>query len=176
MALIIRMILVIEMEWIEFIRIREWSPLASLNIDMEIIIEGRYKISDNQYLLSSPCNKDFIDAANGPFVTALVWACSEGAFRRVYLAEIEKDDGNIVSPPDEILPEAGKYTYRKIHEGLVKLNCKGILETASYRIATDGAFLNRSIESEIASYHFRGREYDDEEEPFVITWNLILYR
>ncbi len=164
------------MEWKDLVKIKEWSPANNLNIEYKKIKKGLHKISENQYLLLSPYNENFKEAPGGPFVNALLWSCSEGAVRRAYLMEIEQDDGTIIKPPDEIMPEPGRYTYKEILVGLKRLGCKGILEHASYRIAKDGAFIHRSIESEIALYSFRNMDFDDSEEPYAIRWNLVLYR
>lgn len=162
------------MKWSELINIPKWTSISKLGVDLTEIEEDFYQISNNQYCLSAPYSSMSLEVApGGPFITAFLWACSEGAAKRVYLNEIEGDDTVNLSPPPEILPHPDQQTYKDIVNGLKALRCKSVLEHASYRIVSDGAFIHRVIESEIASYFFRKPEYDDSEVPYAIQWNLV---
>ena len=162
------------MKWSELINIPKWTSINKSGLDLTELEEDFYQISKHQYCLSAPYNSRSLEVApGGPFITAFLWACSEGSARRVYLNKIELDDTVNLSPPPEILPRPDQKTYKEILTGLKELRCKSVLEHASYRIVSDGAFIHRIIESEIASYFFRKPEYDDSEVPYAIQWNLV---
>jgi hypothetical protein len=162
------------MEWSELIKIPKWTSIHKLGLDLTKIEDDFYKLSENQYCLSAPYDSMSLEEApGGPFITSFLWACSEGAAKRVYLNEIESDDKVNVSPPHEILPSPEKKTYKEILNGLKELRCKSVMEHAGYRIVSDGAFIHRVIESEIASYFFRKSEHDSSEVPYAIQWNLV---
>jgi hypothetical protein len=162
------------MDWSEVIRIPKWTPISKLDCDLMILDDYFYKLAENQYCLSAPYNSmSLVEAPGGPFLTSFLWACSEGAARRVYLNNIESDDKVEISPPVEILPYPDSNTYGGILKGLEKIGSKSVMEHAAYRIMSDGAFIHRIIESEIAAYFFRSPKYDDREVPYAIQWNLV---
>jgi hypothetical protein len=161
------------MKWSELLKIPKWTPIDKSGLDLSEIEEDFYKISENQYCLSaSYSSMSLEETPGGPFITAFLWACSEGAAKRAYLNEIESDDQVNISPPSDILPSPDKKTYKEILKGLKELGCKSVMEHSGYRIVSDGAFIHRVIESEIAAFFFRKPEHNASEIPYAIQWNL----
>lgn len=123
------------MEWSELIKIPKWASVSDVGLDLIEIEEDFYKITENQYCFSVPYNSVSLEEApSGPFITAFLWACSEGAAKRMYLNEIESDDGVSVLPPPEILPSPDKKSYREILERLKGLGCKAVMEHAGFEL------------------------------------------
>lgn len=152
----------------------QWSVLRALEAGSEIdvleqglslIEEGVYKVSDTQYCLAD------IHIESGQTRLALVsffWTVSEAAFRRAYSFDIEADDFAICVPPADLLPGGAARTYGQIKRALAAVGM--VMEHASYRVMSDGAFIHRSLESADASYHFRSRDDVDDEPPYAIVW------
>lgn len=133
--------------------------------ELSLIDEGVYKVSDTQYCLAD------IHIENGQKRLALVsffWTVSAAAFRRAYSFDIEADDFAIGVPPVELLPDDAAPTYGQIKRALAAVG--RVMEHASYRVMSDGAFIHRSLESADASYHFRSRDDVDDEPPYAIVW------
>jgi hypothetical protein len=162
------------MQWSDLISVKKWSSVHKSDFDMVEIKKDFYKLSDNQYCMTAPYSSSSLEVApGGPFITAFLWACSEGAARRAYFYEIEADDKSILWPPDDILPFADNGTYGEILKGLKQFGGRSVLEHARYRIMSDGAFVDKVIESALASYFFRKADYDNNETPYAIQWNLL---
>lgn len=133
-----------------------------------------YKISHGIYLSLSPFRHGSLEKdTTGPFVMGIVWAASDGALRRALIMEIESDDGAISDVPRDFLPASGASSYGKILHELKVSKPRTCLETAAYRIATDGRFIHRIIETERFAFYFRNSKNDDSEEPYVIVRKLI---
>ena len=135
-----------------------------------------YRIDDGIYLSVSPFRPGSLEEdPSGPFVYGIVLAASDGAVRRAWSMEIELDDGKALDVPAEFLPSGGavKATYGEILRGLKNDKSKACFETASYRIATDGLFIHRKIETERFAFFFRKPEHDDTEPPYAIILKLI---
>lgn len=134
-----------------------------------------YKMWPGIYLLISPFRPGSLEAdSSGPFVNGLVWAPSDGAVRRALLMEIESDDGVIATVPDDFLPAKSiAATYGELLQKLKDGKPRVCQEKAAYRVASDGRFIHRMIETEQYSYFFRNNTYDDSELPYAIIRKLI---
>ena len=146
------------------------APISTLKISMKPIDTYMAQVNSNIFLLFTKFAPD-LSVLHEPDVTSFVWASSFGAVRRVLKFEIEADEGIFCAPP-LLMIFNGNPTYEEL-----LANCKArwpsaTLETASYRIATDGKFICRNIETPIFSYHFRSSGHDDNEVPFVIEYKL----
>ena len=143
------------------------TPLHSLGSSMLQLDADLYRIGIGQYCIGEPSE------GNGePALVSLLWATSDGAARRVYLNEIESDDLKNALPPRELLPLSADCSYLQIAKFLKASGARGISESASYRIMTDGLFIHKSISSNIAVYYFRSPEIVDDEHPYAILWKL----
>jgi hypothetical protein len=159
--------------WDWLCSLEEYIPLEVLG--QEIVPLGNdayndaYKLSETQYCLA---RVPFDATDNIVRVACMYWACSEKAFRRVRFREIEGDDLTVCDPPLELLPPKSLPTYRQILDGLKKaFGSLNVMESAGYRW-TDGIFIERSIGCRLATYHFRSRLDDDDEQPFAIYWKM----
>ena len=147
------------------------EPCADAFLTPEI-----YKVDDRIYLTVSSWRPGTLEEdPSGPFVDSIVLAASDGAIRRALLREIEADDDKTMNVPAEFLPSGGAVaaTYGEILRGLKSDKPKACFETASYRIATDGRFIHRKIETERFAFFFRKPEFDDSEAPYTIIRKLI---
>jgi hypothetical protein len=161
------------MNWADIVKLRKYTSITQCDINLELLDDGIYKVSATQYCISVPyCGSSLVAILDGSFLVAVLWACSEGAAKRAYLGRIEEDDGSELIPPDEILPAPNSKSYASILNSLRYCKCNTVMEYASYRIMTDGAFIHKVIESKIALYFFRKRLKADKETPYAIQWNL----
>ncbi|MCZ4324659.1 hypothetical protein [Pseudomonas anguilliseptica] len=157
------------------LRYPKWSPLAGVVevIDQISFISANiYKLSDNLYLRLTPSNAFFENGPDAPYVTAIIWAVSDGAVLRLSEAKIESDIGGVLEPPKEILPAVSEATYGEIISYFKNFPPKVCQEKASYRIATDGAFIHRVIETEGFLFAFRSPAHDSSEKPYAIIKKL----
>ena len=97
-----------------------------------------YKTSTGQY-----CIVETPDGSEEPKLVSILWATSDGAARRVYSDEIESDDLQTALPPRELLPLGADCSYVQIVKSLKASGARGISESASYRIMTDGLFIHK---------------------------------
>lgn len=146
------------------------APLSSLAFAVTVVDEFIAQIDTNLFLLLTKYGAD-LTLLPEPVIHSVAWAVSVGALRRVVHMEVESDEVIITSPPSSLVfgtsPEYGK----------IQAECKmrwpsSTLETASYRIASDGKFICRSIETPTASFYFRSPIYDNNEPPFAIKRKL----
>lgn len=152
------------------------TPLSKIikvpNSDL-FLSSSAYRIDHEIYLGLSPFRPGSLEKdPSGPFATGVVWAVSDGALRRALLMEIEADDGATASAPEDLLPENGATTYSTILKGLRNAKPRVCQEKAAYRIASDGLFVHRIIETEQFSFFFRKVEHDDSDLPYVIVRKL----
>jgi hypothetical protein len=106
---------------------------------------------------------------DGLCLVSMLIAPDDSAVRRVTTKhDIEGDAGLILEPPEALLPKGATPSYGAILRGLEIKNGKGSLEAAVYRIASDGLFVFRKIETPDYVYFFRGREDSNGEVPFAI--------
>jgi len=165
-------------EWERFKKIPAWTPLTSLRLGKSVRInQDIYKVATNAYffIVSEVVGRS--SPTNGPFVTILVWAQSDGAVRRAMSREIEADTdqpARAVRIPSEMKPEEQCNTYGDIIDFLEKTENKWpFSETSSYRIATDGKFICRKVVFNNWVFMFRNSERKGSEAPFAIQYRLL---
>ena len=162
------------MQWKELLALTQWMPLGRFPSHLEQLSKYLFKIDACQYCLGMPhADKTLVVKPGGPFLSALLWSCGDGAALRSVDLQIEKDENLVSSPPVDLLPGCVGNTYHEILNCLKTIGCKGISEVAGYRIATDGLFVHRCITSEMAEYYFRGRETAKDEAPHAIMWRQL---
>jgi hypothetical protein len=159
-------------DWSKISSIPAYAPAFEL-FPSAVHIEGTlYQLDETSYFLASDLNHKLEPTPGGPFIMSLLWAVDQGAARRAALNQIELDTCHIVVlPPSWLLPDQSKPTYGSIRQGVIDSGASGFLETADYRIATDGAFIHRSISSRGREYFFRTTD-GDEEHPYAIRVRL----
>ena len=152
----------------------KWSVLRELKAGdafeapqglLSLIDEGVYKISDTQYSLADAV---IGNEQSSLALVSLYWAASERAFKRAYFMEVEADDLAVCVPPVELLPEGAGATYGELKRAMASVS--NVMEHASYRVMSDGAFVHKSLENSSAAYHFRSTDIMDDELPYAIIW------
>lgn len=108
--------------------------------------------------------------SEGPFLSGLFCAPDDGAMMRVTAMDIDEDSGSILTPPSGFLPPEVAPQYGTILNWLKSMRPKVCQESASYRIASDGLFVHRTIETEKYTVYFRGANDDDHERPYAILY------
>lgn len=156
-----------------------WTPLAEVvdQIRDDNMIRGRtravlYRLGADAYLAVTPIRargQDVEEGTDGPYVAGVMWATSEGAARRAWFLEIEADEGTDSDIPGWCMPEGVAPRFGDIAHALGS----SAMQFASYRIASDGKFVCRNIESRAYHYCFRGRGRNDSEPPFVAVRKLL---
>ena len=155
--------------------VAKWSPLSALTFPFERLTDRLVQAGSEVFFLVTPyADLSLSPRDGGPFVSALLWACDCTAALRAIEMKIEADVGVQRSPPDEVLPCAGMLRYNDILIGLRTIGAKGISESAAYRIASDGRFVHRTIDSNVATYHFRTRDDDRSESPYAVMWKMSM--
>jgi hypothetical protein len=158
-------------DWKRAKAIRCWTPIEEAVSTVIAVEDKLFQIGPTQYVICTPYREDLVSVPGGHFVTVLYWATSEGAARRAVLHQIERDDRQAGMPPAELIPSPDATSYGEILDKL-RLGAVPFRESASYRIATDGAFIDRRISTQTQSFHFRGRDDDDGETCYAIEYRL----
>lgn len=149
--------------------LKSGAPIEMLGQNVAVLDDDVYKLSESQYCLAEI---PFNSSGNISRIISIFWACSEKAFRRAYFKEVEGDDMVICNPPNELLPHKCEPTYLQILDNLRVSGARGLTEYASYRVMSDGAFVHRAIESDLAAYYFRSPKSIDGELPYAILWKM----
>jgi hypothetical protein len=166
-----------EVSWAELRRLPAWTPLTALPWLATPVDGPLFQLSTTQYLLCPPYDEKFQRAPNVPgFVAALLWAPHEGAARRVTLLSVEADDplsrpAVEPPPPREMLLCSECDTYGAIVSHLEAAH-SAFTETATYRIASDGAFVHRTLNALSLTFFFRSRKESDDERCYAIQYRL----
>ncbi len=129
---------------------KKWAPLKEIVREIEpnkFFDPHYYSINDHIYLQASQFYKnDFINTTNAPFVTAILYTGGHGSACRIVHANIENDDSSYISIADSLWDKNFELNYRGALDFFKFKNIPSI-ESASYRIATDGAFICKTIEN-----------------------------
>jgi hypothetical protein len=159
------------MSWKYLKALRCWTPLSEMTDSATPLGNGLYGIGQGQYLIAVPHNERMERDEKGPFVTGLLWAETDGAAKRAKQMEVEADDSrHTSSPPADLLPGNAR-SYGEIIAAL-KRQGQSFQEYAEYRVATDGAFVHRTVETGLYSFFFRKVEHDDLDPCYAIQYTL----
>ena len=158
------------------ISLEKWSKLADVVGQVELrafLGKSLYRLHSGIYLqVSSFRNKEFTQSSDAPFVTGIFFAPDDGAVRRATALAIEEDTGAPLVLQPKLFPGETAFEYGSILEELLRMRPKTLQETASYRIAKDGKFVHRTIETECYTFYFRGAEHNDREPPYTVVQKL----
>lgn len=152
-------------------RVPCWVPLRHVVSCAEPVGRNLFRIAPCQYLVALPSNERFEVTPDAPLVTALLWAPTDGAARRVLLFEVEADELADAEPPPELLPAGHSRTYGRILDHVRGTGEGMVIESATYRIARDGAFVQRNILTRQVEFHFRKR-HGAHDRCYAITYRL----
>jgi hypothetical protein len=158
--------------WNGLKELRCWTPLAEVSQSAERLGDLLFCIGPAQYVIAVPHNEQFDRTEKAPFVTILLWAETDGAARRAKLMDVEADEKGHVAPPAELLLPGQSVAYGDIVKELRRGQHGTYQETASYRIAKDGAFVDRNIATPVLTFHFRKREDDPTDPCYAIQYRL----
>ena len=159
------------MEVNDLVSLKKLTPLSAAVGKIEsaaYLGKSIYRIGGGLYLYLSK----FGGAGNseGPFLSGFFCAPDDDAMMRATAMNIEGDSGSILSPPVGFLPPEVAMEYRTILNWLKSMAPKVCQESASYRVASDGLFVHRTIETEKYMAYFRGAKDDDCEPPYAILY------
>jgi hypothetical protein len=163
----------LDLSWSTLRTLAVWTPASSLSARLVRIEDDLFRLRTGAYLVCLPYDERFEAAAGERFVTALLWAASDGAARRAHLMEIEADDLATGPAPGELLPPGQPQAYGAIMAALKTSGCRNYIERASYRIAKDGAFVHRAIDAPPYSFFFRNPEDDDSDRCYAVQYRLL---
>ena len=161
----------VELDWADLKSVPRWTRLSQVTTGAVSLGDDLFKVGPGKYLISVPYNRNLEEQGGDRFITALVWAGTDGAAKRAILMQVEADQISNERPPAELLPPGEPVTYGEIVREL-KGHAGEYEETASYRIGSDGAFVHRHITTAAFSFHFRKREHDDSEPCYAIEYRL----
>ena len=164
------------MEWKKLKELPAWMPLSGLPQQPHHLEDVLFRLAPTQYLVCPPYNERFerVPGTAG-FLGSLLWAPNDGAARRAALMDIEADSPDTrpqVEPaPDLELLLAGAPTAYGTILAEAKTGRYGrYLESASYRVAKDGAFVHRSISVVPFTFYFRNRADDAGDPCYAIEY------
>lgn len=158
------------------ISLRKYVRLIDLVIPIDpaaFLGKSLYRLDDGIYLQTSRFkSKDLLETPDAPFITGILFAPDDGSAQRITQFSIEDDAGALLSVPDGVFPGKARPEYGSILSQLRHMNPKVCQESASYRIAIDGKFVHRTIETEGYTFYFRGAAHDNEEPPYAVLYKL----
>lgn len=160
------------LDWSSLKALRAWTPLSEVSTSAIHLGGVLYKLAPRAYVTCVPYNQQLEEIEGGLFVTMILWAETDGAARRSQLMEVEADQNADVHPPAEMLLRGQPVTYGAIIRELKRGNYGEFREWADYRVATDGAFVQRVINIPPLSFCFRKIEEDDSERCYAIQYRL----
>ncbi|WP_041448297.1 hypothetical protein [Anaeromyxobacter sp. Fw109-5] len=108
--------------------------------------------------------------AGARLASALMWAPDVSAARRALFLEVEGDEGREGLPPSEMMLSPDAVSYSAILKA-ARSKRGDVLESAQYRVATDGRFVQRVIRCSPWVYYFRSRT-GGRERPFAASRDL----
>lgn len=157
--------------WEEMLRLRVWTPLLATALTAKYLSANVRKVGDQRYLFVVDSDATGDDKAS-PYITMVMWAETDGAALRAADGTLEADvELPLAIPAPILLPQGSSPEYGSILDGLRRRG-ENVLESAEYRIASDGAFLHKAIQGDRGSYLFRRTDIVASEKPFAITLRL----
>ena len=167
--------------WDQLKNIAAWTPVTALQRSTRHLGGTLFQLSATQYLICPPSNERFERPPGIPgFIAALLWTQYEGAARRAILMEVEADKPELRPvpgpPPPELLLLGTEDTYGSIIAELRSERHGEFLESATYRVAKDGAFIHRNISAAPHTFFFRSRRDDDSDRCYAIEYRLPGYK
>jgi hypothetical protein len=169
-------------DWHELKAIAAWTPINALPVQSAHLEGVLFRLAPTQYVICPPYNEHLLRVPGVVgFLGALLWAPHDGAARRAALLDIEADDAirrleiEPVPPADLLLP-GGPTSYGAILSELKTGRYGKPFESASYRVAKDGAFVHRSISVGGHEFFFRNRKDDDNDTCYAIQFRPTGFR
>ena len=163
------------MDWARLKELPAWLPTTELPEPPVHLKDRLFRVAGTQYLICPPHNERFERVPSIPgFVGYLLWASHDGAARRAALMEVEADTSDarpdFEIPPPELLLPGNSATYGAVLREAKTGRHGRCLESASYRVGTDGAFVHRSIGVGPYTFFFRNRKDDPSDPCYAIEY------
>ncbi|MBB3827336.1 hypothetical protein [Xanthomonas arboricola] len=159
----------------QLVSAKKWSPLSDfVKYNAKCRIGSvLYKASDFVYFfVSKRAGVDLGITSSGDLVASVGICGGEGAARRAFNRQVELDDGTFLNVGELGIGLGEGSTYADIINFAQENGCKVVQETAAYRIATDGAFIHKMIETENWIFYFRSMECCDDELPYAFLGKM----
>lgn len=158
------------------IHVKKWTPLKLIVNkikDDKFLTRFYYEISNGVYFQASPFKgNDYQNSMDSPYVTAVLFCGSKKPAERIIQFDIENDDDSFLEMKDFFNDSGIGNGYTDILNFLKRENASFINESASYRVAQDGAFLFKAIETEKYKFYFRSIIDMDDEKPFGFLYKF----
>lgn len=141
------------------------KPLAQVFQDWEEVRGELVKVQENLFVV---LDDDFDGKTKGEIpIHGLLWAASTGAAVRAWFSEVEADEETTAQSKEAPSSHLWPYEYAAI---LSELKNSGLpyIESASYRIMSDGKFVHKSIQTKGRTYFFRSRDTEDSEPVYAV--------
>jgi hypothetical protein len=106
--------------------------------------------------------------AGEPIISMVIWAPSQGSVLRAFEMNIEADDGKEGVIPLDMRLADNAITFESIRSA-GKFQGFDFMESASYRVLVDGAFIHRQLQSKTYRAYFRSRHNRLKEKPYAIA-------
>lgn len=152
--------------------LEKFTPLRSVvgDVDLSAFLgKVLYRVGGGMYIyLTNFVGGKSID--EGPFLFGIFCAPDDSALMRATAMKVEGDLGAFLTPPPGFLPDDLPKVYGAILNWIKEMRPNVCQESASYRIASDGIFVHRTIETEKYTFYFRGENHDDHEPPYAILY------
>jgi hypothetical protein len=158
------------MEFTSLVSLKKLTPLSNVveQLDAEKFLgQSLYRIGGGIYLYLTKFGGG---GTEGPFLSGIFCAPDDRAMMRATAMNVEEDTGSLLTPPAGFLPAEVPLEYGTILNWLKDMRPKVCQESASYRIASDGLFVHRTIETEKYTFYFRGANDDGYEPPYAILY------
>lgn len=142
-------------DWGRIAGLDGWTRIASLSASPRYLSEYLVQLCDDAYTVPLQ-HGPTLDPLPFDVAGLILWAPDEGAACRALSMEIERDSG-LVGVVPEPLRICSRMNYAEIRKALRAMGQGDVLESASYRIATDGAFIHRELQNHRYAFFFRKR-------------------
>lgn len=147
----------------------EWKPVDELDFDLHRISEGLYRFKPNWYLSAVPYDK-YLES-DSEHITQMIWAQTDGAAKRIWDMCIESDEVSEARCPSLFSLGLSLPNYSNLLTVLTEKYPGQTMESASYRIATDGKFVKKTIGANNYEFYFRCIEENPFELPFAASYS-----
>lgn len=160
--------------WNDVLNLRERVELSLFECDINLISGDLYQIAIETYVISQP-DYSKIDLP-GLLGVLFFWAPSTGAVLRSALRDVSQDTGETVCPPEILLLDGWRWTYRDILRV-----CEGgkLGRFHEFPFKSARGQIGRSIAVGMFSYFFRENSGGDDKAFSVAVdvrgsrWNLV---
>lgn len=163
--------------WSQLKRLPKWISISDIDLSYDMISPALFRVAPAAYVVAVDAPRGGRIKEDGPFLSMIAWAESDGAAKRMVNFDIEGDqaDAEQHSSPPEAMLYHGCRTFGELIRRLREKGLTNYVYNGSYRISTDGKFVFRQVSGkdlEGFRYYFRSPDDDYSEKPFAISYRL----